>query len=358
HLSVEETLTAIVSVCPPLVESLSFYFEPKLTTRPLAGDSDSDAESEQAKDTAARAKLASTLLGPVAECQEPLRRLTRWGLVINGDQINSQVFLSLVKLFPGLTSMDVPAIKDPLKRSEAGKKIQLCPKLTSLSQRHVSTNEDGLMMPAFLQHMSRNTLESFEYRHLTDEAANFEQWFGNKSESLKRIVFEECQGSGKDKIHGPLSQCYELEEFRIGIARDSDFVIPMPSPELKLYVNLSPNQHRPKQPKGLHGMDQYPNWTKTLDMLYKNIAYKKSLRILDLRVAVEKSSRNSDGSYTTYKDKTFPGMIIFQTWGKRKDRWKIDRLGWIHLLEGLENLEELHGSLNVDAMLPGFEFGQ
>lgn len=35
-----------------------------------------------------------------------------------------------------------------------------------------------------------------------------------------------------------------------------------------------------------------------------------------------------------------------------------DRLGWLQLLDGLGNLEELHGSFSLDAMLPGFEFSQ
>lgn len=34
------------------------------------------------------------------------------------------------------------------------------------------------------------------------------------------------------------------------------------------------------------------------------------------------------------------------------------RLGWLQLLGGLENLEELRGSFNSDTMLPGLKFGQ
>ncbi|KAF9079946.1 hypothetical protein BGX29_005807, partial [Mortierella sp. GBA35] len=34
------------------------------------------------------------------------------------------------------------------------------------------------------------------------------------------------------------------------------------------------------------------------------------------------------------------------------------RTGWLQLLGGLRNLEELRGSFNLDSMLPSFEFGQ
>lgn len=42
---------------------------------------------------------------------------------------------------------------------------------------------------------------------------------------------------------------------------------------------------------------------------------------------------------------------------KREDR-TAGRLGWLQLLGGLRNLEELYGSFNLDAMLEGFKFRQ
>ncbi|KAF8931217.1 hypothetical protein BGZ47_000188 [Haplosporangium gracile] len=120
--------------------------------------------------------------------------------------------------------------------------------------------------------------------------------------------------------------------------------------ELKLYIQLDEEQEEPDEEELIFS-DPMPRWTIGLERFYRQIGALTQLRVLDLRVAVERGNQGSDGDYITYKDKTFPGLLTLENQSK-------GRLGWLQLLGGLGNLEVLCRLFNLDAMLPRLEFGQ
>jgi hypothetical protein len=149
--------------------------------------------------------------------------------------------------------------------------------------------------------------------------------------------------------------CSFLEVFRISANWQSKFTLPLNNlvsltwaskkfRELKLCVQLDKYQQEPDK-DDIASSTPMPTWTIGLERLCRQLGVLTDLRILDLRVAVWSRSN------VTYKDKTFAGMLSLE------DR-TTGRFGWLQLLGGLKNLEQLHGSFNLDAMLEGFEFRQ
>lgn len=93
-------------------------------------------------------------------------------------------------------------------------------------------------------------------------------------------------------------------------------------------------------------------WTSYLDSLYHRIAALRELWILDLRISMKnKINHQSNDNYVRYRKKVLPGLLVLEDQVAR-------RRGWLQLFSGLGQLEELHGSFNVDAVQPGFEFGE
>ncbi|KAH7047098.1 hypothetical protein BKA57DRAFT_506093 [Linnemannia elongata] len=59
--------------------------------------------------------------------------------------------------------------------------------------------------------------------------------------------------------------------------------------------------------------DPMPRWTIGLERLYRQVRCLPDLRLLDLRVAVERNIPDSyDDEITAYKDKTFVGMLTLE----------------------------------------------
>lgn len=359
-LIAEETLNALVHNLPALLESFSLLFETFQVQGLPPSDEEDDDEKVYLVDT------VSALLGPIKERKEPLRRLTDWGLVISFGNIEADVVVPLFELLPELVSIDVPSIglQAPVHTFDVATRIsKACPKLRHLRKLHTHTDKEGTMALAFLHNMPVNTVESLHIARLSEDVRTFGDGLDFHKGSIKSIVFEGCRWIDADSLVSIFFQSSILEVFRISMSFDSRFEIPLERlitqewastkfRELKLYLRLTDNEQNPGHPaNALTIAESIPDWAIGLERFYRQVGALTQLRILDLKVAVNNNRRDSEGRYVTYKYRTFPGLLTLE------DRSK-GRLGWLQLLDGLRNLEELHGSFNLDAMVPGFEFDQ
>ncbi|KAK5815005.1 hypothetical protein F5H01DRAFT_344756 [Linnemannia elongata] len=354
-LTAEDVLKTLVYGCPDNLEFFSLFYD-------LIEEPEDYEDEELYEEDAELEETVLTLLGPVMERQEPLRRLTEWRLNVNGGNIDRDTFFSLLKFLPELTSMDVPSIgsSDGGNWEVVERVAKACPKLTGLSKHHIFKDFGGTMMIAFLQYMPANTVEAVQISEF-DEWDLLDEGLTVQKESVKNIVLDECAEISVSTVSWIFSWCSALEVFRFTTKRESTFSLPLHDlvsqewasnkfRELKLSVLLREDQEQPDE-EDIVFSDPMPRWTIGLERLYRQIGALTQLRILDLRVVVDKTSRGSDGFLITYKDRTFPGFLTLE------DR-TAGRLGWLQLLGGLRNLEELCGSFNLDAMLEGFEFRQ
>ncbi|KAF9117607.1 hypothetical protein BGX30_005312, partial [Mortierella sp. GBA39] len=359
-LVAEETLKALVHNLPALLESFSLLFET------LRGQGLPPSDEEDDDDEVRLVDTVSALLGPITERKEPLRRLTDWGLVISFGDIEADVIVPLFELLPELVSIDVPSIglQAPVHTFDVATRIsKACPKLRHLRKLHTYTDKEGTMALAFLHNMPVNTVESLHIARLSEDVRTFGDGLDLHKESIKSIVFDRCRWIDVDSLVSIFFQSSILEVFRISMSLYSRFEIPLERlvtqqwastkfRELKLYLRLADNEQNPEHPAdALAITESIPDWAIGLERFYRQVGALAQLRILDLKVAVDNNRRVSEGRYLTYKDRAFPGLLTLE------DRSR-GRLGWLQLLDGLRNLEELHGSFNLDAMVPGFEFGQ
>ncbi|KAF9115772.1 hypothetical protein BGW39_002967, partial [Mortierella sp. 14UC] len=381
HLNAEDVLKALVYNSPSSLESFSLFLEAKEIpvslvaavvdheraslglkdlddgNADLSGAEDLDDEDAYLSDT------MSALLGPIVERKEPLRRLTDWKLINRYGNIDGDIFISLLEFLPELTSMDVPSIgfQAPVHTFDAATRIsKACPKLRNLSKRHIHTDKEGTMALALLHKMPINTVESLQVAWLSEDVRTFGDGLGFHRESVKSIVFDVCRWIAAESLASIFFQSSALEVFRISMNHASVFKIPLEGmvrqqwasnkfTDVKLYLRLPDNHKEAKQPA--EPDTTIPNWAVDLERFYRQIGALALLRILDLRVAVPRYSLDRSGALITYKAKTFAGMLTLE------DR-AAGRLGWLQLLGGLKNLEELHGSFNIGSMVAGFEFSQ
>ncbi|KAF8931218.1 hypothetical protein BGZ47_000189 [Haplosporangium gracile] len=356
HIAPKEVLKTLVHSFPAFLESFSLLYAPNCRT--LKSEA-WDKTSSELKDT------VTQQLGQIVERTEPLMHLSDWKLIITGDEyIPAEVSVPLFKLFPELISMDVPEIDNRdtnYLRSVAFRILETCPKLKRLSKRDIQEDEEGRMMFAFLEQMKENTLESLQFLQYTEELQSLVWGLEFHNKSIRSVILDECQLMSAASIAWIFHQCPILEVFKISMNYGSEFEIPLDVllsqgwastklKELKLYVQLDEEQEEPDEEELIFS-DPMPRWTIGLERFYRQIGALTQLRVLDLRVAVERGNQGSDGDYITYKDKTFPGLLTLENQSK-------GRLGWLQLLGGLRNLEELHGSFNLDIKLPRCEFGQ
>jgi hypothetical protein len=356
HINPKKILKALVHSFPGLLKSFSLLYAPNC--RALK----SETWDKKCIDLE---KTVSKQLEPTIERSEALMSMSYWNLIVTGDEyIPAEVLLPLFKLFPELTSMDVPAIDNRdtnYLSSIAFRILEACPKLKHLSKRDIQADEGGRMMFALLQQMKENTLESLQFLQYTEELQSLVWGLEFHNKSVKSVILDDCQSMSAASIAWIFFQCPALEAFKISINYDSEFEIPLnvlvgqewastSFKELKLFIKLDEEQEHPGE-EDMVFSDPMPRWTTGLERFCRQLGVLTQLRVLNLRVVVEKESRYSDGDYITYKDKTFPGLLTLE------DRSN-GRMGWLQLLSGLKNLEELHGSFNLDVMLEGFEFGQ
>ncbi|KAF9546019.1 hypothetical protein EC957_010295 [Mortierella hygrophila] len=360
NLVAEETLKALVHNLPALLESFSLLFET------LQGQGLPPSDEEDNDDEARLVDTVSALIGPITERKEPLRRLTDWGLVITFGDIEADVVVPLFEFLPELVSIDVPSIglQAPVHTFDVATRIsKACPKLRHLRKLHTYTDKEGTMALAFLHSMPVNTVESLHIARLSEDVRTFGDGLDFHKESIKSIVFDGCRWIDADSLVSIFFQSSNLEVFRISMSLYSRFEIPLERlvtqqwastkfRELELCLRLTDNEQNPEHPAdALTIAESIPDWAIGLERFYRQVGALAQLRILDLKVAVDNNRRFSGGSYLTYKDRAFPGLL---TLGDRSR----GRLGWLQLLDGLRNLEELHGSFNLDAMVPGFGFDQ
>ncbi|KAH7047135.1 hypothetical protein BKA57DRAFT_506131 [Linnemannia elongata] len=115
---------------------------------------------------------------------------------------------------------------------------------------------------------------------------------------------------------------------------------------------MGPSRREPDPSTLVNDLNPSETWTPLLDSLYHRIANLRQLRMLDLRISMAgKVDPGIDENYVRYKEKTVPGLLVLE------DQVAHGR-GWLQLFSRPDQLEELHGSFNVDKVQHGFEFGE
>ncbi|KAG0068135.1 hypothetical protein BGZ90_000708 [Linnemannia elongata] len=116
--------------------------------------------------------------------------------------------------------------------------------------------------------------------------------FDPHSKSIKSIIFGEC--------------------FAIRTRSLTAIFILTNLKELKLCLRLDEEQEAPYEAE-MFFSNPMPCWTLGLERLYRQVRCLPDLRILGLRIAVERNIPDSyDDEITTYKDKTFVGMLTLK----------------------------------------------
>ncbi|KAG0043161.1 hypothetical protein BGZ89_006560 [Linnemannia elongata] len=109
----------------------------------------------------------STLLGPIMEeRKEPMERLTEWGMIVENNNIDGDLSISLLQYLPEITTMDAPPVRmDQIPVVTARSIVSHCPKLKNFRKRQMTRDPhtQGKMAFAIFRYMPPNTLESFQF---------------------------------------------------------------------------------------------------------------------------------------------------------------------------------------------------
>jgi hypothetical protein len=340
-------LTTIIHSCPPLVKSLSLNINIPLDITSTLEDSREDAIAE----------VSAEVSGPLENRRTPLTRLTSLEC-LSHDWVDGEEYMSILEFLPALETINIPAI-DPAHRV-ALRIAECCPRLKNLFQSGSSPDKRGNMALQLLQALPENTVESSFIR--VQEFPSSRNLLGLDSHflSLKNISFDPCCRVNQATVNAILFQCPELEVFKITSYAHSNFEITLQGivkkpwasttlKELRLVLTLYelaklPMDFYPEE-------DMTPSGEKRLNKFYQQLGALRELRVLDLKVDFDKGGMYDDDEPVEYYHYSFPGILTLED----SRRY---RKGWLELLGGLENLEELRGSFNLEAMLEGFEFGQ
>lgn len=282
--------------------------------------------------------------------------------------------MSLLKYLPEVVSMDAPTgwtqnvWDDPDLTISVARNIAVqCPKVKNLRKRQQDFDSRRDIALSIARYMRPNTLESFECIHLQNSTYTHlcpVRRLLRHANSLKRIVLEDCVKVFGSTLRNFLRQYPELEVFKMSEHVQCQFGMSLGElgmqrewavvklQELQLVFAIGPDRRAPDPSTLVDDSDPSLTWAPLLDSLYHRIADLRELWILDLRISMEgKLNLNSDDNYVRYREKTFPGLLVLE------DQVALRR-GWLQLFSGLGQLEELHGSFNVDAVQLGFEFGE
>ncbi|KAF9338784.1 hypothetical protein BGZ91_007913 [Linnemannia elongata] len=244
------------------------------------------------------------------------------------------MYISILQYLPVLASMEAPTIWSLNSWDDPDLTIMVTNKIVSHSRK----------------------LKKLRRRH--------QDRFLCHANSLKRIVLEDCvKVNGLSPSNG-LRQHPDLEVFRMSehvecrfgvhlgqIWREREWAV-VKLQELQLVFAMGPSRREPDPSTLVDDLNPSKTSTPLLDSLYHRIAYLRQLRILDLRISMAgKVDPGSDENYIRCKEKTVPGLLVLED-------QVAHRRGWLQLFSRLDQLEELHGSFNVDKVQHGFEFGE
>ncbi|KAF9117606.1 hypothetical protein BGX30_005311 [Mortierella sp. GBA39] len=176
--------------------------------------------------------------------------------------------------------------------------VEVCPKLRYLSKHHVFADMSASMIIAFLQFMPSNT------------------GVLSNQQTRSKELFDGCHFVNAETIVWIIVGCPASEVFRINSFSQSTFTIPsrdlLKEPwdstkfrELKLHLQLDKVQKASNKEEMIFS-DPVPRWMIGLERIFYQLTVLTDLRILDLRVAVE---RRGDDATISNRNKAFVGML-------------------------------------------------
>ncbi|KAF9908357.1 hypothetical protein EC991_009909 [Linnemannia zychae] len=355
EVSAEMFLLTIIRTCPPLVESLSL-----VTSSGYISDSDSSSPEDSQDKAPDIVEALDWLAKPIMDRRGALTRLKKLEFLDLDDFIDSTKYMSIVPFLPALEMLDIPPL-DSGRTDVAQKIADCCPRLRELNKTDITFDRHGSMATVLLQALPEQTIESFYFLQLQEKKqTSLHAGLCCHTKSLRRVCFDECCVINMETVKAILFNCTQLEVFRITTDFKPHFKIPLTNvvkqpwastnfTELRLVLALENCLT-----KRSHNFDpsNIPARSITgLTKLYRQLASLLELRILDLRVSDYEDYNSNIPKLLDYSLFSFPGMLTLPSRGRQ-------RKGWLQLLGGLRKLEQLTGSFNVDAMLPGLEFGQ
>lgn len=320
----------------------------------------------------------------------PLNKLKEWDVCVDYLMNNPEPYFLMLPYCPELELVMVPQLSN---RDDEETLAQLivskCPKVRRLSRMDLGFspsnndedgedtesdfgNYDGVMMKLTSQIMPEDTLEAFYYdgyyENENSHGARLTSMLSAQFMSLREVHLRNTRRLSGHSITRLLHLAPLLESLVIDSGEEDGEGFGMPSGfgiELQCLSDVSWASSRLQELRFVvdlgylsrmaRGFNQRPfslsstyvdMMTVSLGGLVANIGKQTNLRVLDLRVAIWRDVKYRNGHRWTYQDEAFPGLMsLSYKPGNRQGRLK---RGFLDMLGGLSNLEELRGSVNVN----------
>ncbi|KAF9155050.1 hypothetical protein BG015_011188 [Linnemannia schmuckeri] len=314
----------------------------------------SDIEQQQEQDDL---QAAAT---PIPLVQEALQDLTMWSI---GEVTSDKELISTLQCCPNIERLSLRGIQGQISGSAIGRALGVhCPKLRKLAfsdfNFYGNTNTPVQIMTAVPQQRIEEFKWSNSFERLSGLTTN--QMFRQHSEVLRKLVFESCFHVASDAIRTILTMCPVLEHFQMQI-NSFDHVLggfielsdatasPWVCTKLKV---LDLAVAIPDMPDLETGQDPYYMRTPSVDLsvaeqeslamydqLYRHIGSLTSLTHLALRAVLVDRDHHLGVHYQD-GNRSFPAMLSLKN-------EQTGRPGYLDLLRGLTQLQELRGSVNT-----------
>jgi hypothetical protein len=338
---------------------------------PIAGHIYADAAAERNKSRRGNAEwkiAAPRRQGPLSD----LKVLAAPALLVD----TKKDMASYLEQSPDLEFLSIPQLVRTVTVNDVLQLVkQHCLKLHSIAGSEIQVEQVAKVIPGLMQQLPEQRVKQLFWAGFQENpATDYKSLFRRHSTSIQRIYLNLCRDISSKTIQAIMCECTGLEEFSVlpHNHRSStkidlvDSVTPWVCTRLKTLVltvafpDLRPFMH------GLDGTHKcyyersapfFLTWDEReqfeeLEKLYRNIGSLTKLEKLTLYAkpippanapadAIDGSACPEDW-WIRYRYFTFPGLLSL---GDAKS----GRPGYLHLLKNLTNLQELMGSVSIDA---------
>ncbi|KAK3830974.1 MAG: hypothetical protein JOS17DRAFT_157877 [Linnemannia elongata] len=361
--------------CSSGVRNIMFNMDQySYTTRLVKSHNWSDAEQQQQQQEQEQDDLQPTI--PIPIVREALQDLTMWSL---GEVTSEQALVAILQRCPDLQRLSLPGIQGQVSGSAIGRALGAhCPQLRSLAFSDFNFYGNMTIPVKIMLSVPKQQIEEFQWSNSFERLSGSDraEWMWRRhSDVIRKVVFESCFHVASDAIRTILTVCPALEHFQMQI-NSFDHVLgafielsdavasPWVCTKLKvLDLGVAINEMPDLEP----GQEPYYMRTPTVGLtdaeeqqlllyekLYRQIGALTNLTHLALR-AVLVDRGHPFGVHYHDGNIAFPAMLTL------KDD-QTGRPGYLDLLRGLTQLEELRGSMNTSdketAVTMGWEEAQ
>lgn len=306
----------------------------------------------------------------IPHVHDGLQDFTMWSL---GEVTSERDLVAVLRDCPNLQRLSLPGIQGQVSGTVIGRALGAhCPKLRKLAFSDFNFYGNMNTPVKIMLAVPAKQIEELHWANSFERLGGVsDSWmFRHHSEVLRKLVFESCFHVASDAIRTILTVCPVLEHFQMQI-NSFDHVLggfielkdatayPWVCTKLKV---LDLAVAIPDMPDLEPGQDPYYTRTPSVDLsvaemeqlavyeqLYRHIGSLTSLTHLALR-AVLMDRGHPLGVHYHDGNRSFPAMLSL------KDE-RTGRPGYLDLLQGLTQLEELRGSVNTNDKETGVTTG-